>query len=178
MLCHAIRSRSNLRGSISLIRVMSKRKLIELVEGGFVDGWDDPRMNTLAGVRRRGYTPESIRLFAERIGVSKADSWIDMSVLEDCLREDLNERAPRRIAVLEPLKVVIDNYPENSEEECLAPNHPQKPELGNARSAAIKSHLYRARRFHGNAAQGLFPPLARRRSAVALCLYNKMHGCA
>lgn len=110
--------------------VMSKRKLIELVESGFVDGWDDPRMNTLAGVRRRGYTPESIRLFAERIGVSKADSWIDMSVLEDCLREDLNERAPRRIAVLDPLKVVIDNYPENSEEECLAPNHPQKPEWG------------------------------------------------
>ena len=110
--------------------VMSKRKLIELVEGGFVDGWDDPRMNTLAGVRRRGYTPESIRLFAERIGVSKADSWIDMSILEDCLREDLNERAPRRIAVLEPLKVIIDNYPENGEEECLAPNHPQKPEWG------------------------------------------------
>jgi glutaminyl-tRNA synthetase len=110
--------------------VMSKRKLIELVENGFVDSWDDPRMNTLAGVRRRGYTPESIRLFAERIGISKADSWIDMSVLEDCLREDLNERAPRRIAVLDPLKVVIDNYPENSEEECLAPNHPQKPEWG------------------------------------------------
>lgn len=110
--------------------VMSKRKLIELVENGFVDGWDDPRMNTLAGVRRRGYTPESIRLFAERIGISKADSWIDMSVLEDCLREDLNDRAPRRIAVLEPLKVIIDNYAEDNEEECLAPNHPQKPERG------------------------------------------------
>ncbi|WP_025041070.1 glutamine--tRNA ligase/YqeY domain fusion protein [Nitrosospira briensis] len=111
--------------------VMSKRKLIELVEGGFVDGWDDPRMNTLAGVRRRGYTPESIRLFAERIGVSKADSWIELGMLEDCLREDLNERAHRRLAILEPLKVVIDNYPENSEEDCLAPNHPQKPEWGN-----------------------------------------------
>lgn len=111
--------------------VMSKRKLIELVEGGFVDGWDDPRMNTLAGVRRRGYTPESIRLFAERIGVSKADSWIELGMLEDCLREDLNDRAHRRLAVLEPLKVVIDNYPENSEEDCLAPNHPQKPEWGN-----------------------------------------------
>ncbi|SDA09441.1 glutaminyl-tRNA synthetase [Nitrosospira sp. Nsp18] len=111
--------------------VMSKRKLIELVEGGVVDGWDDPRMNTLAGVRRRGYTPESIRLFAERIGVSKADSWIELGMLEDCLREDLNERAHRRLAVLEPLKVVIDNYPENSEEDCMAPNHPQKPEWGN-----------------------------------------------
>ncbi|SFU56764.1 glutamine--tRNA ligase/YqeY domain fusion protein [Nitrosospira multiformis] len=108
--------------------VMSKRKLIELVTGGFVDGWDDPRMNTLAGVRRRGYTPESIRLFAERIGVSKADSWIDMGILEDCLREDMNERAQRRLAILDPLKVVIDNYPENAGEECLAPNHPQKPE--------------------------------------------------
>ncbi|MDN5836946.1 MAG: glutamine--tRNA ligase/YqeY domain fusion protein [Nitrosospira sp.] len=121
--------------------VMSKRKLIELVEGGFVDGWDDPRMNTLAGVRRRGYTPESIRLFAERIGVSKADSWIDMGVLEDCLREDLNERAPRRIAILEPLKVVIDNYPENGEEECLAPNHPQKPEWGK-RVVALSKIVY------------------------------------
>jgi glutaminyl-tRNA synthetase len=121
--------------------VMSKRKLIELVEGGFVSGWDDPRMNTLAGVRRRGYTPESIRLFAERIGVSKADSWIDMGVLEDCLREDLNERAPRRIAVLEPLKVVIDNYPENGEEECLAPNHPQKPEWGK-RVVALSKIIY------------------------------------
>ena len=121
--------------------VMSKRKLIELVEGGSVSGWDDPRMNTLAGVRRRGYTPESIRLFAERIGVSKADSWIDMGVLEDCLREDLNECAPRRIAVLEPLKVVIDNYPENDEEECLAPNHPQKPEWGK-RVVALSKIIY------------------------------------
>jgi glutaminyl-tRNA synthetase len=110
--------------------VMSKRKLLELVESGHVDGWDDPRMPTLVGLRRRGYTPEAIRLFAERIGVSKSDSWIDMSVLEDCLREDLNERAERRIAVLDPVKLVIDNYPEAREEECFAPNHPQKPELG------------------------------------------------
>jgi len=110
--------------------VMSKRKLIELTEGGHVDGWDDPRMPTLAGLRRRGYTPESIRLFAERIGVSKAHQWIDMGVLEDCLREDLNERAQRRVAVLDPVKLVIDNYPEDREEECLAPNHPQKPEAG------------------------------------------------
>ncbi|MBI2312719.1 MAG: glutamine--tRNA ligase/YqeY domain fusion protein [Betaproteobacteria bacterium] len=110
--------------------IMSKRKLIELVQGGYVDGWDDPRMTTLAGIRRRGFTPESVRLFAERIGVSKADSWIDMSVLEDCLRDDLNERAPRRIAVLDPLKLVIDNYSEGREEDCFAPNHPQKPDLG------------------------------------------------
>ncbi len=110
--------------------MLSKRRLIELVEGGLVDGWDDPRLPTLAGVRRRGYTPESIRLFAERIGVAKADSWIDLSVLEDCLREDLNERAPRRIAVLTPLRLVIDNYPEQAEERCEAPNHPQQPQRG------------------------------------------------
>ncbi len=121
--------------------IMSKRKLIELVESGSVDGWDDPRMNTLAGVRRRGYTPESIRLFAERIGISKADSWIDMSILEDCLREDLNECAPRRLAVLEPLKVIIDNYPDTAEEDCLAPNHPQKPEWG-TRSLPLSRILY------------------------------------
>ena len=110
--------------------VMSKRIMIELVEGRFVEGWDDPRMPTLAGLRRRGYTPESIRLFAERIGVSKADSWIDMDVLEDCLREDLNIRAQRRIVVLKPLKLIIDNYPDGGEEKCFAPNHPQKPEWG------------------------------------------------
>jgi len=110
--------------------IMSKRKLIELVDGRYVDGWDDPRMTTIVGVRRRGYTPEAIRLFAERIGVAKADSWIEMSVLEDCLREDLNERAPRRVAVLRPLKLIIDNYPAGHEEICTAPNHPQKPELG------------------------------------------------
>ena len=110
--------------------VMSKRKLLELVEGGHVDGWDDPRMPTLVGLRRRGYTPESIRLFAERIGVSKSDSWIDIGVLEDCLRDELNERAERRIAVLDPLKLVIDNYPEDATEDCYAPNHPQRPELG------------------------------------------------
>jgi glutaminyl-tRNA synthetase len=121
--------------------VMSKRKLIELVNAGLVDGWDDPRMNTLAGLRRRGYTPASIRLFAERIGVSKADSWIDMSVLEDCLRQDLNESAPRRLAILEPLRVVIENYPGDQEEECLAPNHPQKPDWGN-RSVPFSKIIY------------------------------------
>jgi glutaminyl-tRNA synthetase len=110
--------------------VLSKRKLIQLVQEKHVEGWDDPRLPTLVGARRRGYTPEGFRAFAERIGVSKADSWIDYSVLEDCMRDDLNARAERRIAVLDPLKLVIDNYPEGQEEECLAPNHPQKPELG------------------------------------------------
>ena len=110
--------------------VLSKRRLIQLVEDGHVDGWDDPRMSTIAGFRRRGFTPESIRLFAERIGVSKADSWIDMTVLEDCLREDLNERAPRATAVLDPLRLVIDNYPEGQVEQMESPVHPQKPEMG------------------------------------------------
>jgi glutaminyl-tRNA synthetase len=110
--------------------VLSKRKLIQLVEEGHVKGWDDPRMPTLVGARRRGFTPEGFRVFAERIGVAKADSWIEFSVLEDCMREHLNEVAVRRIAVLDPVKLVIENYPEGKEEECEAPNHPQKPELG------------------------------------------------
>jgi glutaminyl-tRNA synthetase len=110
--------------------VLSKRKLIQLVEEKHVDGWDDPRMPTLVGARRRGFTPEGFRRFAEMIGVSKADSWIDMSVLEGCMRDHLNETAPRRIAVLDPVKLVIDNYPEEQEEPCEAPNHPQKPEWG------------------------------------------------
>jgi glutaminyl-tRNA synthetase len=87
-------------------------------------------MPTLAGARRRGFTPEGFRLFAERIGVSKADNSIDPSVLEDCMREHLNEVAPRRIAVLDPLKLLVTNYPEGASEECLAPNHPQKPDWG------------------------------------------------
>ena len=110
--------------------VLSKRRLIQLVEEKRVDGWDDPRMPTLVGAHRRGYTPEGFRLFAERIGVSKADSWIDYSVLEDCMREHLNEIAPRRMAVLDPVKLVIENYPEGSEEVFEVPNHPQKPDWG------------------------------------------------
>ncbi len=110
--------------------VLSKRRLIQLVEEGHVEGWDDPRMPTLAGARRRGYTPEGFRLFAERIGVSKADSWIEYAILEDCMREHLNEVTPRRMAVLDPVKLVIENYPEGQEELCEVPNHPQKPDWG------------------------------------------------
>jgi glutaminyl-tRNA synthetase len=110
--------------------VMSKRKLAELVRQGHVTGWDDPRMPTLAGMRRRGYTPEAIREFCERIGVAKRDSLVDMELLEHCLREDLNQRAPRAMAVLRPLKVIIDNYPEGKAEEFAAPNHPQNPGMG------------------------------------------------
>jgi glutaminyl-tRNA synthetase len=110
--------------------VLSKRRLIELVEGGHVEGWDDPRMPTLVGVRRRGYTPEGMQLFCDRIGVSKADSWIDMSVLEQAIRDDLEPKAPRACVVLDPLRLVIDNLPADAEEPCTAPAHPHRPELG------------------------------------------------
>lgn len=110
--------------------VMSKRKLRELVEQGFVSGWDDPRMPTISGLRRRGYTPESIRDFCERIGVAKSNSTVDVGLLEHCIREDLNLRAPRAMAVLNPLKVIIDNYPADQVEELTAENNPEKPEMG------------------------------------------------
>ena len=110
--------------------VMSKRKLLELVKNGYVAGWDDPRMPTICGLRRRGYTPESIRAFCDRIGVSKFPGTIDMAWLEDSIREDLNRRAPRRIAVLHPLRVVLDNYPEGQVEEMDAINNPEDASAG------------------------------------------------
>src|SRR3954467_12374555 len=110
--------------------VLSKRKLLQLVDENQVAGWDDPRMPTLAGARRRGYTPGGFRLFAERIGVSKAHQVIDFSVLEDCMRDDLNESAPRRMAVLDPIKLVIENFPADQVEMVQLPNHPQKPDWG------------------------------------------------
>jgi glutaminyl-tRNA synthetase len=136
--------------------VLSKRKLIQLVDEGHVDGWDDPRMPTLVGARRRGYTPEGFRIFADRIGVSKADSWIEFSILEDCMREHLNDVAPRRTAVLDPLKLVIENYPEGQEEETEAPNHPQKPEWGK-RKAPFSRELWIEREdFSENPPKGYF----------------------
>jgi glutaminyl-tRNA synthetase len=110
--------------------VLSKRKLIQLVEEKHVSGWDDPRLPTLVGARRRGYAPAGFKLFTDRIGVSKSDGWIDYSVFEDCQREVLNTTALRRTAVLDPLKLIIDNYPDGQTEICFAPNHPQQPELG------------------------------------------------
>ncbi|MFM2008479.1 MAG: hypothetical protein RIR02_429 [Pseudomonadota bacterium] len=111
--------------------ITSKRKLLQLVEENIVDGWDDPRMPTIVGIRRRGYTPEAIQLFAERIGVAKADSWIDMSTLEGALRDDLDPKAARLVAVLNPLKLIIDNFSETANEDCTAPVHPHHPERGN-----------------------------------------------
>ena len=121
--------------------VMSKRKLTELVTNNHVEGWDDPRMPTIAGLRRRGFTPASIRDFCDRIGVTKVDNTIEMGVLENCIREDLNENAPRRMAVLDPIKVVLENYNEEKTEELQAPNHPQKEEMG-TRKIYFSRELY------------------------------------
>lgn len=110
--------------------VMSKRKMLRLVEEGHVNGWDDPRMATLQGMRRRGYTPEAIRDFSERVGLAKRENMIEVELLEHCLRADLNKRAVRRLGVLNPLKVVIENYPEGQTEEVDAVNNPEDPETG------------------------------------------------
>lgn len=121
--------------------VLSKRKLLELVREGHVSGWDDPRMPTLIGLRRRGYTPESIRDFCDRIGVAKSNSIVDMALLEFCIREDLNKRAPRVMAVLDPVKVVIDNYPEDQVEELDAENNPEDESMG-SRKVPFSRELY------------------------------------
>ncbi len=121
--------------------VLSKRYLRHLVEMGVVDGWDDPRMPTLCGLRRRGYTPASILDFIERIGVAKSNSLVDIGLLEHCLREDLNRNAPRRVAVLNPIKLIIENYPEDKKEYFDLPNNPQNPEAG-TRPLAFTRELY------------------------------------
>ena len=121
--------------------VLSKRKLITLVERGYVRGWDDPRMPTISGLRKRGYTPESIRTFCDRIGVAKRDSTVDIALLEHCLREDLNKRAQRVMVVLNPLRVVIDNYPHDLVEELEAVNNPEDPAMG-SRTVPFSRVLY------------------------------------
>lgn len=121
--------------------VMSKRKLLTLVKEGHVRNWDDPRMPTISGLRRRGYTPESIRNFCDRIGVAKANSTVDIALLEHCLREDLNQKASRVMAVLRPLKVIIDNYPDNQVEEVEAVNNPEDPSMG-SRKIPFSKVLY------------------------------------
>ena len=117
------------RGNVTYV-ITSKRRLQQLVRDGHVDGWDDPRMPTIVGLRRRGYTPESIQLFWERIGVARADSWIDYATLEAALRDDLEAKAPRSMAVLDPVRLVIDNFPADGAETLSVPAHPQRPELG------------------------------------------------
>ena len=129
-------SRLNLQYTIT-----SKRKLTSLVEDGHVEGWDDPRMPTIAGMRRRGYTPASIRDFCSRIGITKSDNTVEMGVLENCIREDLNANAPRRMAVLQPLKVVLTNYPEGQVEQLEVANHPQDESMGK-RQIPFSGDLY------------------------------------
>src|SRR5262249_42335859 len=113
--------------------VMSKRRLLELVEKKLVSGWDDPRLPTIKGLRRRGYTPEAIRAFCEHIGVAKRDAVVEMQLLEHFIREDLNKRSPRVMAVLRPLKIILDNYPENHSEELEAVNNPEDSSAGTRR---------------------------------------------
>jgi len=121
--------------------VMSKRKLLQLVEHGHVTGWDDPRMPTISGLRRRGHTPEAIRYFCERVGIAKTDSVIDIALLEHCIRDDLNKRAPRVMCVLRPLRVVIDNYPEGQTEDLDAVNNPEDADMG-SRKVPFSRVLY------------------------------------
>ena len=124
----------NLEGTLT-----SKRKLLKLVNDGIVDGWNDPRMPTISGLRRRGYTPASLREFCRRIGVTKQDNVVEYSALEACIRDDLNENAPRAMAVIDPVRVVIENF--EGEETLTAPNHPNRPELGE-RQLPFTKELY------------------------------------
>ncbi|MRD55366.1 glutamine--tRNA ligase/YqeY domain fusion protein [Betaproteobacteria bacterium LSUCC0115] len=136
--------------------VLSKRKLVDLIDSQVVAGWDDPRMPTLVAARRRGYTPEGFQRFVEQMGVSKSDGWIDYSVLEECMRDHLNEIAPRRVAVLDPLELVIENLPDDYEEICEAANHPQHPELGKRGMPFTKRLFIEHEDFMAEPAKGFF----------------------
>ena len=154
--------------------VLSKRVLTELVRDGHVSGWDDPRMPTLAGLRRRGVPPEAIRDFVKRIGVAKANSVVDAGMLDFSIREVLNKTALRRMAVLRPLKVVIENYPEGQSEELDAVNHPDDPAAGIAQDPVRPRALHRARRLHGEPAEEILPALAGHGGAAALRLFHHL----
>ncbi|OQA11184.1 MAG: Glutamine--tRNA ligase [Firmicutes bacterium ADurb.Bin373] len=136
--------------------VMSKRKLRQLVEEGYVSGWDDPRMPTISGLRRRGYTAESIRNFCENIGVAKANSVVDIAMLEHSIRQDLNFRAPRVMAVLRPLKLIIDNYPADLVEELPAENNPENPAMGTRKTPFSREIYIERDDFHENPPKKFF----------------------
>ena len=142
--------------------VMSKRKLRALVEENLVDGWDDPRMPTICGLRRRGYTPASIRNFSERNGVSKVNSTVEYAFLEYCLREDLNLNARRVMAVLDPVKLTIENYPEGQSETFSVENNPNKPVEGGAARHLLPHPVYRAGGLPGGAGTQVQAPVSRR----------------
>jgi len=148
--------------------VLSKRSLTELVRRGLVDGWDDPRMPTLAGLRRRGVPPEAIREFVRRIGMARANSVVDLALFEHAIRDRLNPIAERRMAVLRPLKLVIENFPEGDAAELTAINHPDDPAAGQPHCPVRPGNLCRARRFHG---------AIRRRSFIA-CRQGARFACA
>ena len=153
--------------------VLSKRVLTGLVRGGHVKGWDDPRMPTLAGLRRRGVPPEALREFVRRVGVAKAYSVVDVGMFEHAIREVLNRTALRRMAVLRPLKVVIENYPEGQGEQLEAVNHPDDPAAGTRRSLRPRA-LSRTGRFHGEPAEKVLPSVSRQGGAAALCLFHHL----
>ncbi len=155
--------------------VMSKRMLLELVEGGHVSGWDDPRMPTLSGLRRRGYTPESIRNFCDRIGVAKRNNVVDIANLEHAIREDLNLRAPRVMAVLNPVKVVIENYPEGHVEEVDVINNPEDPSAGTRKVPFSRELFIERDDFMENPPEEVLPAVAGQRSAAALRLFHQVH---
>ncbi len=152
--------------------VMSKRKLLRLVQEDRVSGWDDPRMPTLSGLRRRGYTPEAIRSFCDRIGVSKGNSLVDIALLEHCLREDLNKRAPRVMAVLRPLKVVIVNYPEGQMEELEAVNNPEDPAMGTRKVPFSREIFIEQDDFREDPPKKFFRLAPGREVRSALCLFH------
>ena len=147
--------------------VMSKRKLLQLVAEGHVTGWDDPRMPTISGLRRRGFTPESIRDFCDRIGVAKKENVVDVALLEHCVREDLNKRAPRAMAVLRPLEVVIENYPARPGRAHGRRQQPGRPRGRHAQGAVLTRALHRAGRLPRGPAEEVLPSRARARSAAA-----------
>ncbi len=154
--------------------VTSKRKLAELIALGHVSGWDDPRMPTIAGMRRRGYPPAALRDFVQRTGVTKKEHLIQMSLLENCVREELNRQAPRAMAVLQPLKVVLLNYPAGQTEQLQAVNHPDRPELGERQIPFGRELWIEQDDFAEQSAEEIFPAAAGRRSATALWLHHQV----
>ena len=154
--------------------VMSKRKLLQLVVEKHVSGWDDPRMPTIVGLRRRGFTPEALRDFCERVGVAKKESIIDVALLEHCVREDLNRRAPRVLAVLRPLKVIIENLAEGEVEQLEAVNNPEDPAAGTRHDPVHARDLHRAGRLPRGSAEEVLPPQPGQGSAPALRLHHQV----
>ena len=153
---------------------MSKRKLIQLVNEKLVNGWDDPRMLTISGLRRRGITASALRSFAYNIGITKYPSMTEMAVLEHAVRSEFNRTATRRLAVLRPIKVTLTNYPEDQVEELDAVNNPEDPAAGTRKVPFSARAVHRSRGFHGNAAAEIFSAETGRRGAAEIRLHHQM----